>query len=367
MIELRYLLVAVACVLVLLISLILMKYRKLLRTKEVNISKEEVVCRIFTRKIKELEESGENQDPKELFNKLNKTMRGFFSELYDIEYEFAYVELNEELVKKDVSEDIRNAIIDYTMNMAESEYSNHAMTGQEFYYLLGKSIKIIEKVSQYTEEKPGEKQPETVESMPDAAEKQKPSEEKPSEPVADVRGVPSPKPEPVPVTKGVQKVPVPDALPVDKAPKPSEKMTETQDTEIFEAFESSDEFSKPSAAKMQKKIKPEKKITTDKPETVTKPEKKPEIHEDKQEVQAAIIPKTDKTKVDKIRHMLFAAEMGISENKPAEAMDNYRDLRIIYDSLTPEMKLKINPETKRIIALYNSLLAKFKDTLLGNK
>ncbi len=292
MIEIRYMLIAVACVLILLISLITMKYRKLLRTRAIEMSREDVVGRLFLRKIRKLGESAGKDEPGELFRKLNTIMRNFFSELYEIAYEFAYVELNEELVKKGIEEDIRNTIIDYTMQMAQSEYSGQKMREQEFYYLLGKSVKIIEKVTGHDEEEPtGSKQ----------------AEEKLKE-----HAVPSEKP------AGKEEVQS-GKEPAQKGPEPE------------------------------------------------KPGKKPEVPHKEEPGKGMSITKEDKGKVDKLRRLLVSAEMNISEKKPREAMDSYIDLRVIYDSLAPGLKVKMNPEAMRIIAIYNTLLKEYKDVLAGKK
>jgi hypothetical protein len=323
MLELRYMLIAVVCVLILFISLITMKYRKLLRTREVEMSKEEVLGRLFLRKIRKVGESAGKEEPRELFNRLNRVMRNFFSELYEISYEFAYVELNEELVKKGVEESTRNAIIDYTMRMAEAEYSNHKMTEQEFYYLLEKSIKTIERVTGRTEEEmkkvdKAERQLKAVireGKITEEVQRQLPKKRPAEEPEK-----PAPAPEPPAEKRAVE--PEPEEKP-EAEPEPV-KVTERKEIEI--------------------------------------------PHKAEEELEREmIIPKKDEERVDKLRRLLVKAEGNMSDMKPKEAMDNYIDLRVIYDSMTPDLKMKINPETKRIIALYNSLLKEYKGVLTGKK
>ncbi len=318
MLELRYMLIAVVCVLILFISLITMKYRKLLRTREVELSREEVLGRLFLRKIRKIGQSGGKEEPRELFNNLNKIMRNFFSELYEISYEFAYVELNEELVKRGVDEALRNAIIEYTMQMAEAEYSNHEMTDQEFFFLLEKSIKTIERVTGHTE---------------DEMKKREEVEEK---------------------LKAEQK---------EEIPKREEEITEEVQKKLPEKKPAEEPKAEPEG-----EAQPAKK-PAEKPETETSPEKKLEIpHKDEEEMaKKMIIPKEDEEKIEKLRRLLNKAEMNIKQSKAKDAMDNYIDLRVIYDSMKPDMKMKINPETKRIIALYNSLLKEYKNVLTGTK
>lgn len=322
MIELRYILVAVACVLILLISLITMKYRKLLRAKGVEMNKEEVVGRLFLRKIRKLGESTDKEEPGELFKRLNKIMRDFFGELYEISYEFAYVELNEELIKKGVEEETRDTIIDYTMQMAQSEYSSHRMTEQEFYYLLGKSIKTIEHVTGRKEEEPAGKKPEDKQRhMIDT--------------VFSVWDV---------IRKKIKEDAAPLRKPAEKAEKgkvPPEKKPAEEPVE---------------------KYKPKPEVPPEGGDKLEIPHKMEEELE-----KEMIIPKEDEGKVDKLRRLLVTAEMSMKENKPRDAMDKYIDLRVIYDSLAPDLKIKINPETRRIISLYNLLLKEYKDVLTGKK
>jgi hypothetical protein len=148
----RIVLIILVCILTAIILFIIRRYKILVKARHQNISKEEVVGRIFLRKLKKIDEASDREPPKELFLDLSRIMRNFFSELYDITYEFAYVELNEELVKKGVDEEKRKEIIDYTMEMEKSEYSNRVISKQEFYYLLGKSIHVIKSVTGYSED-----------------------------------------------------------------------------------------------------------------------------------------------------------------------------------------------------------------------
>jgi hypothetical protein len=329
MLELRYMLLAALCVLVLFISLITMKYRKLLRTREIEMSKEEVIGRLFLRKIRKVGESGGKEDPRELFNRLNKVMRSFFSELYEIAYEFAYVELNEELVKRGVEEDVRNAIIDYTMQIAEAEYSNHKMTDQEFFYLLEKSIKIIEKMTGKTEEE--------MEKREEVEEKLK------SEKSGEARGEDE-------VAEEIRKELTGKKTGPSEGKKTEEEVSASSDEEKYRPV------TKPEEELGKAKIRPEK-------------PKKPEIpHKDEEQLEREmLVPKDSKEAVDRIRRLLLKAEANMKKGKPKECMDDYIDIRVIYDSLSPEIKMKINPETRRIITLYNSLLKEYKDILTDGK
>lgn len=175
-------LIVMACVLTAIIFFITKRYKMLIRARKKKISKEEVVGRIFLRKLKKIDETSDQDTPKELFAQLNGVMRNFFSELYDIAYEFAYVELNEELVRKGIDEKQRKDIIEYTMEMEKSEYSDHTLNKQEFYYLLGKSIHIIKEITGYKEDYALKRAPEKAEDIPDKVTEAAPAKEEKPEP-----------------------------------------------------------------------------------------------------------------------------------------------------------------------------------------
>ncbi|MCD6496545.1 MAG: hypothetical protein J7K54_04710 [Candidatus Aenigmarchaeota archaeon] len=138
-----YALVAVAGILAALIFLLVKKYTGLRKLRDVELSKEAVLGRLFLKKIKKISDASSNESPDELFRQLKKVMREFFSEFFDLSYEFAYLELNEEISKKGLDEKLRKEIMDYTMLMSQTEYSGHRITSQEFFFMLGKSIKVI--------------------------------------------------------------------------------------------------------------------------------------------------------------------------------------------------------------------------------
>ena len=261
---LRIVLIVMACALTVIIFFITKKYKTLVRARKKKISKEEVVGRIFMRKLKKIDETSDQEPPKELFSQLNNIIRNFFSELYDISYEFAFVELNEELVKKDVEESKRKDIIDYTMEMEKSEYSDHTMTKQEFYYLLGKSIHIIKELTGYKED-----------------------------------------------DYALQRVP--------------------------------EKFVPPKPAKEPEPVKPEKAEPPSTPPSV---------------------PKKNET-VEKIRSLIIKADNNLNEKKPEAAMENYTQLRELYNTLSPEVKRSVHTETHEIIRIYNSLLREYKGMISG--
>lgn len=278
----RIVLIILVCILTVIIFFIIRRYKTLVKARHQKISKEEVVGRIFLRKLKKIDEVSDREPAKELFIDLSGTMRNFFSELYDITYEFAYVELNEELVKKGVEEKKRKDIIDYTMEMEKSEYSNRVMTKQEFYYLLGKSIHIIKSVTGYKEDYVLKRVPEKADKVP------------------------------------------PKKSPEEK-PKPTEPKPEK-------------------ALRKAEKHKDEKP-----PEKVAVPE----------EPTAA---KTD-TRIDNIRTLIIKAQNSLKDRKPEDAVESYKKMKELYDSLETEKKIMIHEETRNIIMVYNELLREYKELL----
>jgi hypothetical protein len=306
---LRYLMMAAALLLVSLVSFLIYKYRNLLRRKEAVMKKEDVVGRLFQRNLRKIGDQIGKEDPGELFKRLKRTMRSFFSELFEIKYEFAYVELNEELSKKGVNEKIRNDVINYTMQMAEAEYGRQEISDERVYILLEKSIRIVGKITGYSPEMAPaelleEKKPEKKEIIP---EKEKPP-----------------------------------AKPEEKKPeeKPPEKEEEKPEKEE-EPPEKKEEWPREEKPITEEKVKEfEKEIT---------------------------IPEKEEERIDKLRKLLFEAEENIKQDKPETAVERYSEMKEIYDSLSPQVKRKIYPETKRVIAVYNSLLKKYKEFLTIRK
>jgi len=320
MLWLRYVLIAFAAGLVSVISLLIYKYRKMLRKKETEMGKEDVIGRLFLRKLKKIEDLTGKEDPSELFKKLNKTMRGFFSELFDIRYEFDYVELNEELSKQGVKEDIRHEVISYTMGMSRAEYGGHKITNTDFYSLLEKSSRIITKITGQELELAPEKIPGKIPPEKEVVEE------------------------------------VPKEIPPEMEEKAPEK-------EIIE------EVPKEKPPEMAE-VKPEVKAPEKAPEKKEMPEEeKPEVPEEYEKAieQEMIVPPDEQERMQKLRKMLLEAEENVKENRYEDAMESYSELRKIYDSLSPKVKLGIYSETERIIRIYNTLLKEYKDTLTGKE
>jgi len=330
MLWLRYVLIAFAAGLVSVISLLIYKYRKMLRKKETEMGKEDVIGRLFLRKLKKIEDLTGKEDPSELFKKLNKTMRGFFSELFDIRYEFDYVELNEELSKQGVKEDIRHEVISYTMGMSRAEYGGRKITNTDFYSLLGKSSRIITKITGQELELAPEKIPGKIPPEKEVAE-EVPKEIPPEKEVAEEipREIPPEMEEKAPEKEIIEEVP---------KEKPPERV----------------EVKPPEKASEKKEI----------PE-----EEKPEVPEEYEKAieQEMIVPPDEQERMQKLRKMLLEAEENVKENRYEDAMESYSELRKIYDSLSPKVKLGIYSETERIIRIYNTLLKEYKDTLTGKE
>ena len=265
----RYALIAIACSLITIVSVLIYKYRKIVSKKEAVMSKEDVIGRMFLRKLRKIEDSIGKDDPYELFKRLNRTMRSFFRELFDIQYEFDYLELNEELTKKGVAKGIRDEVISYTMQMSQAEYGGSKITNVDFYPLLEKSIVIAVKVTGQEHEL--------------------------------VAGKVSIKKE--------QEAPVP-------VPEEAAKVKEEREKEA------------------------EKKVA---------------------------IPKVEKAGTAKLRRLLVDAEQSIRDNRHKDALDSYSELKETYNKLNPKTKLGLYAETKRIIAIYNTLLKEYKDILTGKE
>ena len=242
----RYAMLAVAVVLVFIVTFLLLRYRKVIEKKGHRMSREDVIGRFFLRKLKKISSEKGKEKNDELFRRLNRTMRAFFRELFDIKYEFSYLELNEELAKKDLSDDTRKEIVDYNMKLSEAGYGSPNITEKDFFVMLEKSIRIVRKLTGYKEDMDF--------------------------------------PEMKPGTKGI----------------PSKKKEDIS------------------------------------------------------------MPRDEKQKLSRISNLLVEAEESVSGKKYADAMESYRQLREIYDSLKPERKEKMKGETKRIIAVYNTLLENYK-------
>ena len=334
MIETRLILIAIACVLISAVSFIVFKYRKLHGRKEAEMDKEDVLGRLFLRKLSKIEATVGKEDPEQIFKKLNKMMRSFFSELYDIRYQFDYLELNEELGKKGVKEGIRKDIIELTMQMSRTEYSGQKITNIVLYPLIEKSAGVMNKVTG--------QEPEPLYKKP-------PAEQPPA-----VKEVPPTEPPRKEVTPPAEKIP----------PEKKEPLTEPPRKEVTPPAEQPPaEEAKPAA----EPLPPEK----EKPPAELPVEKRKEAQKEMKEEEAAeqkiIIPPDDKGKIDKMKRQLLEAEQELRSKDYENAMDSYTELKGIYDSLSPDVKASVYDEIKRIIDIYNTLLKEYKDTLLGKK
>lgn len=315
----RFALIAIACVLISIVSFLIIKYRKLHGRKEAAMDKEDVIGRLFLRKLSKIEATVGHEDPGGIFKKLNKMMRSFFSELYDIRYQFDYLELNEELGKKGVKEGIRNDVIALTMQMSKTEYGGQKITNIDIYPLIEKSVEVVNKVTGQEPEplykKPPAEIPPEKEKPP--AEQLLPEKEKP-----------------------------PTEMPPEKEMPPTEQLPPERE--------------KPPAgmpAEKEKEVPAEKKA-----EEALLEKKKEEAIE-----REITIPPDEKERIVKMRRMLLEAEQELRGKDYENALDSYTELKKIYDSLGPERKAGLYDDIKRIIDIYNTLLKEYKDTLLGKK
>jgi hypothetical protein len=136
-----YVLAGVACFLISVMSFIVYKYSRLRKLKGSEMSKEDVLGRLFMKKIENIASLKNGTD--EVFRKLNKVMKNYFRELFEIEYEFDYLELNEELGKKGIDEELRKYVIDFTMKLSEAEYSGKKLTQAELSSIIEKSKRVV--------------------------------------------------------------------------------------------------------------------------------------------------------------------------------------------------------------------------------
>jgi outer membrane biosynthesis protein TonB len=311
-------LIVTACFLICVISVLFVRYRKISKRKDVRLSREEVMGRLFLRKIKSIGEAG--KDPLATLKELGGIMRSFFSELFDIAYEFDYVELNEELGKRGIDESIRKDIIDYSMKTEEFQYGGKPLADADLSSLIEKSIIIIRSVSK--------KGPE-----PEAA------------PVAEA----APKPEaPVAEKKqswlstaidGFIRQPLPERKKVEKEKEEPEKEVPEKAEEIAEA-----RVPEPAAVRRP--------VPSQAPEAQKRP---------------AAAPLSTEGPSSRVRRLLLKAEGAVSLQDAGTAAEAYSELRGIYESLTQDQKRDMQDETRRIIALYNALLGEYKNSLSASK
>jgi hypothetical protein len=296
-----YIMIGILCALGGAVIFILVKYKKILKKKDSSLSKEHVVGRLFLGKLKAMREEGKNESPPELFRRLNKIIRSLFGELFDLKYEFAYVELNEELTKKGVAEEIRNDIIDYTMLISEAEYGGKPITEDKFSDIFKRSLEMVESITGFYEG-----------GKPTGA--AKPAMQKEAEAQAEIRKLPS-----------------------------EEEGSGEDDAIIEEPAEEPEQIQKA-------------------PEVQAKHDKFGAIDSVKAPDKIKAPPKEDE-KIQRLRKLLLEAEQSISENNPESALGSYSEIRSLYDSLSNELKRTSYAETKRIISIYNYLLKEFKDLM----
>ncbi len=396
MIETRLVLIAIACVLISAVSLLLFKYRKLHGRKEAEMDKEDVVGRLFIRKLGKIEATVGKDEPDQVFKKLSKTMRSFFSELYDIRYQFDYFELNEELSKKGVKEGIRKDIIDLTMQMSKTEYGGQKITNIVIYPLLEKSLEVVNKVTGQEPEPlyrrpPAGKPPAEKAEVPEAVREEIPSVQVPKKgemPAAEKPPEEPPAKEPIPLAEKPpvyevkppteeavppaeqkpaeeEKPPAEEALPTEKQPPSVEK--EPPVAEKLPPGKEAPPMEKPPEKEMPPEEAPPEKAVEAPAEMKEEPVPAEEEAKEAAAVPDVIIPKDDKGRIEKIKRKLLVAEQELRSKDYENAMDSYTELKSIYDSISPDVKASMYDDIKRIIDIYNTLLKEYKDTLLAKK
>ncbi len=76
----------------------------------------------------------------------------FFAELFKIRYEFTFEELNKELERKRIDENLKERITFFLKKVSVVEYSNETLSEQELKKLLSDFLKLFEKLT-FNEEK----------------------------------------------------------------------------------------------------------------------------------------------------------------------------------------------------------------------
>ncbi len=328
----RYALLAAACVLSGVVAILIINYKRVQDRRDVRLSREEVLRRLFTRKIDALGNEAGTTDMRQMVKKLKKITKDFFGELFEINREFDYVELNEVLGKKGVDEAMRKQVIDFSMRIDEFEYSGRPITEEELLSLVDSSVGIIRNVTEKKEEADIESLRKEVSEMQKSPETQEPRSEPESALKIKISGI-------VSKHRGKGEPKAAPQMPPEKkdVPKPAEKVVD-----------------KPKAVPAP--AKPE--------ETIPEPEEeKPAAEAPKDEPEETKPSKEHAAGIEKIRKLLLLSEQSVEMGRHEDAMDDYLELRRMYDSLPSEVKIGIQEETKRIIALYNSLLKEYKDTL----
>ena len=310
-----YIMAAIVAVLLIAIVIIIFRFRTIAIRRSATMSKDEVIGRLFIRKMRKLREET-NGPPGVMFVKLNRVMRSFFSELFDIKYQFAYVELNEELTRKGVGEDIRNEVIGYTMSVSEAEYGGRDISAETLAAMFDRSLRLLEKVTGVSEK--------------EAAKGPEPPQKESKEGVA--------KPQEQPAAQ--QNAAVPEAT----------KLAELQPVQL-----AAPEAQGAEAPPMPPA--PAIKVSGDEPQTAMETAIEKRIG----------IPKDEQQRLQRLREMLLEAERLITENKHYDALESYSSLREIYDSLSPEVKRSAYSEIKRIISVYNFLLKEYRSALTEKK
>jgi hypothetical protein len=279
------------------------------------MGKEDVLGRLFLRKIRSLGEAGENPPAATLKN-LSALMRSFFSELFDISYEFDYVELNEELGRKGVDEGIRKDIIDYSMKTEELQYGGKAVSEADLSSIIEKSVIIIRGV---TEKKP------------------------------EIEAPPAP-----PAAKDVPEADVPDA-----AEKTPGRLSLEIDGFIREPLPEREEEA-PAEEETPRRVEEEVSVRTIEPTAVRRPVPAQTAAERRPSAPVQIY---GEGKLPRMRKLLLRAESAIASANSGGAAEAYSELRGIYENLTQDQKRDMQEETRRIIALYNALLGEYKNSL----
>jgi hypothetical protein len=232
-------------------------------------------------------------------DEFSNTMREFFAVFFSIRYKFTYVELNEELVKKkEISKELKDRVIEFSIRISEIEYSGYEPTMKEILDVMRNAKIIVERLS-------GIKTYEALKEKPEIKEE------------------------------------------IEKKVKIKPKETEKTE-EIIKRLE-----------EVKKKIKEEKPKPVEravKPAREIKPEAKPKEAKPK----ISIAELKEREKINELKDLLDIGEEALNKKDMNRAVEIYSRVREIYDNIPEDKKKELYNETIRIIRLYNNIVSAYQ-------
>jgi hypothetical protein len=87
------------------------------------------------------------KDVRKLSKDLSSIMQEFFAKIFNIKYEFTYIEINEIARKKGVSKDLTKLIMNFSIKISEMQYSKHKTSISEVLSSIKLAIRIVEELT----------------------------------------------------------------------------------------------------------------------------------------------------------------------------------------------------------------------------